>query len=101
MGINLSVEQFRQEISKYKDYLLISSSPLESIRLFSRFQKIIVSINGSPYVVLKSDTTEASLNHISAIKKIDNGSMCTYIFKCKNYADMNHTSINEFRLECM
>lgn len=98
---NMSLGQFRLEITSYKSFQLLYDDPLSPLTFSILFDNISVILSASPYIALKNNAGYLCLSHIQAIKKHGKaGGYQSYIFQCGDYSASNDPIPVRFILNC-
>lgn len=69
MKANMSLGQFRAEITAYNSFQLTFDDPLSPLTFSVLFDHAAVVLSASPYIALKNSAGYLCLSHIQAIKK--------------------------------
>ena len=101
MQCNMSLGQFRLEITSYKSFQLMFDDPLSPLTFSTLFDNISVILSASPYIALKNSAGYLCLSHIQAIKKRGKkDGYQSYTFQCGDYSASNNPIPVKFVLNC-
>lgn len=101
MKANMSLGQFRAEITSYNSFQLMFDDPLSPLTFSVLFDHAAVVLSASPYIALKNSTGYLCLSHIQAIKKRGKtDGYQSYIFICGDFSLSDAETPVKYVLNC-
>jgi len=87
----IDILELRNRITKHTLFHLTADCVLSPLKVTATYDRVFVSITGSPYVILKDADNFAYIRHIKTIECEEREQGATYFLTCSQYIDL-HTA---------
>lgn len=96
----ISLSRFQAETGGCRKYTLSGDDPLIPISIAGEFDHIAVCISASPYIALRSNSSQICISHIDKIKRVLEEGGKAYTIFCKDYSGSGAPAKTKMFLQC-
>ena len=96
----IDIIELRSRIIKHTLFHLTADYVLSPLKVTATYDRVCVSITGSPYVILKDGDNFAYIRHIKKIESEDREQGTTYFLTCLQHIDFNTAIDITYEIKC-